>query len=58
MRLSKKDQKLPDIVLNVPLQRVGAIWQGCVVSCPDVEFVKILQNNDLELNKLVIATNN
>lgn len=32
-----------DIVLDVPLQGVAAVGEGCVVGGPDVQLVKVLQ---------------
>lgn len=38
-----KERHPPDIVLDAPLQRVRAIWQRRVVSCPYIEFIEVLQ---------------
>lgn len=37
---------IPDIVLDVPLQGVAAVGEGRVVSCPDVQFVKVLSKKN------------
>lgn len=34
---------LPDVVVDVPLQRVAAVRKGGVMSRPNVQFVKVLQ---------------
>lgn len=36
---------LPDVIVNVPLQGIRAMGQGCVVRCPDVQLIKILDRN-------------
>lgn len=36
---------LPDVIVNVPLQGIGAMRQRRVVSSPDVQLIKVLDED-------------
>lgn len=40
--------EIPDIVLNVSLQGIAAVGEGCVVGSSDVQLVKVLQEEEEE----------
>lgn len=39
---------VPDVILNGSLQGIGAMRQRCVVCGPDVQFIKVLDQPDIE----------
>lgn len=42
-RLVQINETSPDVIMYGSLEWIGAMWQRCVVSRPDVQFIKILQ---------------
>lgn len=49
------EEIVPDIIVNVSLQGIGAMRQRCVVRSPDVQLIKVLDKPDMKNKQKTIS---